>query len=125
MKGQTSKGLRIILLVFAIYMLAYGLIHVISPELVGAIDPPIERMFGATVVAIALGAGLAYWEKTWSKVRLLVLTLIIWVVLYTLGMTWGILGGGITTVAWPPTIIAAILSVLFIVFYLREQGRNR
>jgi lipoprotein signal peptidase len=125
MKGQTSKGFRIILLVFAIYLLAYGLIHVISPELVGAIDPPIERMFGATVVAIALGAGLAYLEKTWSNVRIVVLTLTIWVVLYTLGMAWGILSGGITTAAWPPTIIAAILSVLFIIFYIREQKRNR
>ena len=44
MNTQTSKGLRITLLVYAIYSLVYGLLHVISPEMVGAKDPAIERV---------------------------------------------------------------------------------
>ena len=60
MDGQTTKGLRILLLIYAIYSALYGLLHVVSPELMKAKDPAIERVFGAAVLAFALGAGLAY-----------------------------------------------------------------
>ena len=51
MNAQTSKGLRIALLVYTIYSILYGLLHVVSPELVGAKDPAIERVLGAAVLA--------------------------------------------------------------------------
>ncbi len=125
MNGQTSKGFRILLLVYAIYSLLYGLIHVISPELVGAKDPAIERVLGAAVVAFALGAGWAYFEKTWSSVKIVALVQAVWMILYTVTLGWGILAGGITPDAWPPTIIGAIFAVLLTVFYIREEGAQK
>lgn len=121
MNGQTSKGTRITLLVYAIYMALYGLLHVVSPETVGAIDPAIERVLGAAAVAFAFGAWLAYTEKTWDKARIMVLTQIVWLIAYTLTMIWGLLTGEIIAMAWGPAILGAVFTVLLTVFYMREQ----
>ena len=125
MNTQTSKGLRITLLVYALYSLVYGLLHVISPEMVGAKDPAIERVFGAAVLAFALGAGLAYLEKDWDKIKIAVLMQVAWMILYTITMAWGILTGGIIAAAWAPTIIGAVFAILLLVFYIREVGIHR
>jgi len=121
MEGQTSKALRITLLVYAIWWAIYGLLHVVSPELVQAKDPPIERVLGAAFLAIAFGAALAYWEKAWDKVKIVVLVQIAWMILYTLTMAWGLLAGGIPSAAWAPTIIAAVFAILLAVLYTREK----
>ena len=125
MKGQTTKGLRIVLLVYTIYSVLYGLIHVISPELVGAKDPAIERVFGAAVLAFALGAGLAYLERDWERVKIVVLVQVAWMILYTITMGWGILVGGIAAEAWIPTIIGAVFAVLLMTLYIREKRIKR
>jgi membrane associated rhomboid family serine protease len=125
MKGQTSKGLRIVLLVYAIYSVIYGLVHVVSPEMVGAKDPAIERVLGAAVLAFALGAGLAYLERAWERVRIVVLVQVVWMILYTITMAWGILAGGIDAVAWPAAIIGAIFAVLLTVLTIREERVKR
>jgi hypothetical protein len=120
MEGQTSKGLRITILFYAIYFVVFGLLHVISPELMGARDPATERLFGAALVAFALGAGLAWLERAWDRVRIVVLLQVIWMVLYTISMAWGILAGAITADAWIPTIIGAIFAVVLPVLVIRE-----
>ena len=125
MKSQTSKGLRITLLVYTIYSVVYGLLHVISPELVGAKDPAIERILGAAFLVFALGAGLAYLERAWDRVKIAVLLQVAWMILYTITMAWGILVGGITAEAWPPTIIGAVFAVLFTTLYIREERVKR
>jgi len=121
MNGQTTKGLRITLLVYAVYSALYGLLHVVSPELMKAIDPAIERVLGAAVLAFALGAWLAYRERAWEKVRIVVLVQVVWLILYTLTMAWGLLVGGIAVEAWAPTIIGAVFAVLLSIFYIRER----
>jgi hypothetical protein len=125
MTGQTSKGLRIVILVYAIYSVIYGLIHVISPEMVGAVDPAVERVLGAAVLAFAFGAGLAYLERAWDRVRIVVLVQVAWMILYTITMAWGILAGGIAAMAWPAVIIGAIFAVLLTILYVREERIKR
>ena len=124
MKGQTANGLRITLLVYAIWWTVYGLLHVISPELVGAKDPAVERVFGATVLALASGALLAYLEKAWERARIVVLVQVAWMIVYAITMAWGLLAGGIAAAAWPPTIIAAIFAILLAVNYLRQERQH-
>ena len=124
MDVQTSKGLRIVLLVYTIYSFVYGLLHVISPELVGAVDPAIERVLGAAVLAFAFGAGLGYLERDWQKTRIVVLMQAVWMYLYTITMVWGLLAGTIIAMAWPPAIIGAIFAVVLTIFYLRETQRT-
>lgn len=125
MNGQTTKGLRITLLVYTIYSALYGLLHVVSPELVKARDPAIERVLGAAVLAFALGAGLAYLERAWERVKIVVLVQVAWMILYTITMAWGILVGGIAAEAWIPTFIGAVFAVLFVIFYIRENRIER
>jgi len=125
MKGQTTKGLRIVLLVYTIYSVVYGLLHVVSPEMVKAKDPAIERVLGAAVLAFALGAGLAYLERDWGRVMIVVLVQVAWMILYTITMAWGILVGGITAEAWIPTLIGAVFAVLFMSLYIREKRIKR
>jgi len=121
MNRQTSKALRITLLVFAILWGVYGLLHVVSPELMMAKDPSIERVLGAAVVTFALGAALAYREKAWDKVKIVVIVLIASMILYTVTMAWGILVGGIPSAAWPPTIIGAVFGITLTVLYTQER----
>lgn len=125
MKGQTSRGLRIAILIYTIYSVLYGLLHVVSPELVRAKDPAIERVLGAAVLAFALGAALAYVERAWDRVRIVVLVQAVWMILYTITMAWGILAGGMTAEAWPPTIIGAVFAVLLMILYIREERIQR
>jgi hypothetical protein len=122
MNGQTSKGLRVALLVYTLYSIVYGLIHVISPEMVGAIDKAIERVLGVAVLAFALGAGLAYLEKVWIRVKIVVLVQVVWMILYTITMVWGILAGGITSQAWPAAIIGTIFALVLTGLYIREES---
>ncbi len=125
MKGQISAGLKIVIAIYAVLWAIYGLIHVISPELVQAKDPAIERILGAAIVIFALGAGLAYLTKSWEGVRIVILLQIGWMLLYTITMAWGILTGGITADAWPPTIIGAVFAILLSALYAREAGAQR
>ena len=125
MNTQISRGLRITLLVYAIYSLVYGLIHIISPQTVGAIDPAIERVLGAAVLAFALGAGLAYLAREWTEVKISVFMQAAWMILYTITMVWGLLAGDIISMAWPPAIIGAVFAVLFTTFYISEEKRNK
>ena len=125
MNGQTSKGLRITLLVYTIYWVVNGLLHVVSPEMVKAKDPAIERVLGAAVLAFALGAGLAYLERAWERVKIAVLVQVAWMILYTITMAWGILLGEITAVAWIFTIIGAVFAILLTTLYIREERIKR
>ena len=122
MKGQTSKALRGTLLVYAVWWAMYGLLHVVSPELMMARDPAIERVLGAAFVALALAAGLAYREKAWDRVKIVVLVQIAWMILYAITMAWGLLARGITAAAWAPTIIGAVFAILLGALYTREEG---
>lgn len=125
MKDQTSKGLRIAILVYTIYSAIYGLLHVLFPEITGPKDPAIERVFGAAVLAFALGAGLAYLERAWDRVKIMILMQVVWMALYTIGMAWGILDGGITAEALPLMIIGAVFAILLATLYVREELLKR
>jgi membrane associated rhomboid family serine protease len=125
MSKQISKGLKITLLVYAIYSIVYGLLHIISPETVGAKDPAIERVLGAAVFVFALGAGFAYLEREWNKVKISVFMQAAWMILYTITMVWGLLTKDIISMAWAPAIIGVVFALLFTIFYISEEKRNK
>jgi O-antigen/teichoic acid export membrane protein len=125
MKGQTSKGLRIAILVYTLYMVLYGFVHVIFPVMVGPKDPATNRIFGAAVLAFALGAWLAYREKAWDKVKIVVLVQVVFMILYTITVVWGFLDGGMGAEAWPLTTIGAVFAVWLGILYKREERIQR
>jgi len=125
MKGQTSKGLRITLLVYAISSVLSGLFHMVGPQTVVAQDQAIERVLGGAMLAFALGAGLAYLERAWDRVKIAVLMQVAWMILYTITLAWGILTGGLLADAWPSTIIGAVFAILLTSLYIREERLKR
>ena len=125
MKGHTSKGLRITILVYTISLVLSGLFHMVSPQTVVAQAQAIERVFGGAMLAFALGAGLAYLEKAWDRVKIAVLMQVAWMILYTITLAWGILTGGLPADAWLATIIGAVLAILLTSLYIREERLKR
>lgn len=114
-------------LVYAIVSVLSGLFHIFSPQTALAQDQAIERVLGGAMLAFALGAGLAYLERAWARVKIVMLMLVTWTMMYTITMAWGILTGGLLPAAWPTAIMGAVLSILFIYLYIREkklQKRN-
>jgi hypothetical protein len=125
MKNQTSKTFRITILIYAILMVLSGLFHLFSPQTAVAQDQSIERVLGGAMLAFAIGAGLAYLERAWDRVRIAVLMQIAWVILYTITMAWGILSRGLLPEAWPTTIMGAVISILLTFLYIREVRLKR
>lgn len=109
------------LLVYTICLMLYGLLHVISPELMMAKDPAIERVLGAAFLAFALGAGLAYLERDWKKAKIVVVVQATWMILYSRTMALGILVGGIPALAWMPTLIGTVFAIFLSTLYIREM----
>jgi hypothetical protein len=125
MKGQTSKGLRITILVYAISSVLSGLFHMASPQTVLAQDQAIERVLGGAMLAFALGAGLAYRERAWERVKIVVLMQVAWMILYTITLAWGVLTGGLLAAAWSSTIMGVVLAILLTFLYIREERLQR
>ena len=97
----------------------------VSPQTVVAQAQAIERVLGGAMLAIALGAGLAYIERAWDRVKIVVLVQVAWMILYTITLAWGILTGGLLTDAWPSTFMGAALAILLTSLYIREERRKR
>ena len=125
MKGHTSRVLRITILIYAISSVLSGLFHMVRPQTVTAQDQAIERVLGGAMLAFALGAGLAYVERAWDRVKIAVLMQVVWMILYTITLAWGILTGGLLADAWPSTIIGAVLAILITSLYIREERLQR
>jgi uncharacterized membrane protein len=125
MKDHTSKAFRIIILVYAINLVLSGFFHILGPQTVVAQDQSIERVLGGAMLAFAFGAVLAFLEKVWDRIKIVVLTQIAWTILYTVTLAWGILTGGLLTAAWPNTILGAVIAILLTFLYLREVRLHR
>jgi uncharacterized membrane protein len=125
MKGHTSKGFRMIILIYAISSALSGLFHMVSPQTVVAQDQAIERVLGGAMLAFALGAWLTYREREWDRVKIAVLMQVAWMILYTITLAWGVLTGGLLAEAWSSTIIGAVLAILFTSLYIREERLKR
>lgn len=129
MKGHTSKALRITILIYAVFSVISGLFHMLHPQTAAAQGQAVERVLGGAILAFALGAGLAYLERAWDRVKIAVLMQAAWMILYAVTLAWGILAGGLPAGSWPPTIMGTILAILLTALYIREERlqmvRNR
>ena len=125
MRGHTSRALRITILIYAIFSVLSGLFHMVRPQTETPQDQAIERVLGGATLAFALGAGLAYFERAWDRVKIAVLMQAAWMILYTITFAWGILTGGLLADAWPSAIMGAVLAILITSLYIREERLQR
>jgi hypothetical protein len=121
MKQNISTGLRLTLLVYAILLALYGLPHLFLPEVMGT-DSAANRLVGAAALAFAFGAGWAWFDFTWDRVRIVIAMQIAWTVLFALALLWDIVIAGSDPALLPAVVLMGIFAVLFILFYFR-QGR--
>jgi hypothetical protein len=123
MEKKVKPGLRITFLVHFIVALIFGLTYLLIPELYGelvgfpALQPEIYRALGAAVLGFAAGSILAYRETNWEKVIIVVRMVIVWAVLGTLAMLWGLIFGDLPPNGWLTAAIFAGFAVAFSVFY--------
>ena len=108
MNKKTSKRLRIIILIYAIFLILSGLFHIIKPQTAELESRAIERIFGSSMLAFALGAVFAYKNIIWKRIKIAVMMLLTWQILYTITMAWGVLAGGLPTASWSAVITGAV-----------------
>ena len=121
------KGLRIVLLVQAVYLLILGLMFLFAPATVEAAfqislpDPALTPLYGQVVLTITLMAFLV--ASDMEKHIKLVLAFIFEQVGHILVFGYQ-LGTGIATFTQvgPPLVVAVIFLVLFVVYYRKATS---
>jgi hypothetical protein len=124
MEKQISSGLKTTMLIHTILNGFSGLTFLLAPTmwegLVGwPMGDPAYRLIGATVLGQVAGTALAYREKAWERIRIVVQMQILWLVLGALAVLWGLVFGGFPAIVWGDVVVLVGLAVAFVVFYPR------
>jgi hypothetical protein len=77
------------------------------------------RLVGAAILGFTSSSWWAYKESSWEKVKIIVQMEIVWTVLATLVLLWGLLFAGLPALEWLNAIIMAAFAVAFSIFYSR------
>lgn len=126
MERQVSCGLKITFLVHAIIGAIMGLTMLLVPNMIGVMagvplkEPETFRLVGAGLLAFATSSALAYRQKSWEKVKIIVIMEIVFGVLSTLAMIWGLITGALPVSDWINVVVLAGFAVAFIIFYFRK-----
>ena len=126
MEKKYTSGLKTTFLVHVIVGAIFGLIYLLIPEVFGnLINWPVKdiyftRLVGAAILAFTATSWFAYKATTWDQVRITVQMEIIWTILATLLMLWGLLAGMLPSIAWTNAILMAGFAVAFSYFYFRK-----
>jgi hypothetical protein len=126
MEKQISSGLKTTFLVHAIFGGISALIFLLIPDFVGELsswpvkEPAMYRLAGAAVLGFATSSWLAYKEVAWEKVKIVVQMEIVWTILGTLVMLWGLIFAGLPATDWMNVVILGGFAVAFGYFYFRK-----
>jgi hypothetical protein len=124
--NKISSGLKTLFLVHFIVGLVFGLAFVLIPKifmgLFGMSVPDVEpyRLVGAAVLAFTASSWYCYQAAVWEKVKIVVQAEIVWTVLATLVLLYGLLFAGQPSALWINTIIMAVFAAAFIYFYVQK-----
>jgi hypothetical protein len=127
MDKKFPKTLRLIFLVHALIAIIVGIQHMIFPNLPGILTgvtlpaPVLYRILGAAVFSFGVSSWMAYKEKTWVAIRIIVIMEIIWSVLGAVIIAWGILSGKLPWIEWPNAVLLLIFGSLFMFFWLKRR----
>jgi hypothetical protein len=123
-----SKGLKITFLIHAIVALVFGIMLYLRPASWAMLvnwtpfDGDMTRIYGAALLALAVGSWYGYRAKQWEEVRILVLMEITLTVLSAIGELWGLLFRYTPAFAWVAVVIWVAFAVAWIYFYRRQSA---
>lgn len=126
MEKQISPGLKYTFLAHGIVALAIGLIGLLIPQFWGnlmtltVLEPEIHRLVGAALLAFATASWLAYRETAWERVSIVVVMEIVWTILGTLVILWGMIFAGLPSRGIINAIIFGGFAAAFSFFYFRR-----
>jgi hypothetical protein len=124
--NKISSGLKMLFLVHFIVGLVFGLPMLLIPGIYmawfGMFVPDVEpyRMVGAAILAFTASSWLCYQAAEWNKVKIVVQAEIVWTVLATLALSYGLLFARQPAAEWINAIIMAGFAVAFIYFYIKK-----
>ena len=120
------SGLKTTFLIHGVVGLVFGLVYLLIPAQFGKMvnwpmpDVSAYRLVGAAILAFTASSWLAYREKVWDRVEIVVVLEIVWTVLATVVMLWALLFAGMPTIGWLNAVIMAAFAVAFGYFYSRR-----
>jgi hypothetical protein len=123
MEKKVSSGLKTTFLIYIIIGLIVGLGMLLFPQVwaagVPVKEPNMYRLVGAAILGFTSGSWWAYKETAWDKVKIVVQMEIVWTILATLVILYGLLFTGLPAVGWLNAIIHACFAAAFTYFYSR------
>lgn len=126
MEKQVSPGLSTLFLVYAVLVGLFGLVYLAIPEVWGTLlnlpmkQPRLYRVIGAALGAFAASSWLASKETAWERVKIVVQTEIMWTVLGSLVLLWGLVFGGFPRADSMNLAFFTGFAAAFGYFYLRR-----
>ena len=124
MEKQISSGLKVTFLVHVIVGAIFGLVMLLVPgvwNLIGVTvqEPAMYRLTGAAILGFTTSSWLAYKETAWEKVKIVVQMEIVWTILATLVLLWGLIFAGLPAIEWMNAVIMGGFAAAFSFFYSR------
>ena len=124
MEKQISSGLKVTFLVHVIVGAIFGLVMLLVPgmwNLLGVTvqEPAMYRLTGAAILGFTTSSWLAYKETAWEKVKIVVQMEIVWTILATLVLLWGLIFAGLPAIEWMNAVIMGGFAAAFSFFYSR------
>ena len=124
MEKQISSGLKVTFLVHVIVGAIFGLVMLLVPgmwNLLGVTvqEPAMYRLTGAAILGFTTSSWLAYKETAWEKVKIVVQMEIVWTILATLVLLWGLIFAGLPAIEWINAVIMGGFAAAFSFFYSR------
>ena len=124
--NKISAGLKMLFLVHFVVGLVFGLPLLLIPGIYmawfGMFVPDVEpyRMVGAAILAFAASSWFCYQAAEWDKVKIVVQAEIVWTVLATLALLYGLLFARQPAAEWINAILMAGFAGAFIYFYSKQ-----
>ena len=128
MEKEISPGLKITFLIHFIGGGLFGLTLLFFPRILGimsgqpVLEPIAFRLFGTSVLALSFSSWLAYKEKLWEKVKILVQMEIVWSVLFVITAVYGVVMGQLPVMEIMDIFIIGAFGVAFAIFYSRMRA---
>ena len=128
MEKKISNGLKYMFLFHFIVGVVFGLTYLLIPDTwANMVQWPLKetfpyRLLGAALIGIGVSSWLAFKNKIWESVKIVVIMEIVWCGLGTVVMLWGMFTLGLPPIGWLNTVLMAFFAVAFGFFLISKKS---